>query len=244
MTGPARAARLGALGAAIGGVASLLALAGAATLAAVLVGLLRLGIPGERVVTLAPIGRWLPAILANATALVIAGAVAGALADVLHAEARSDARAWTTCLLAGLAWGQVLALTAEAGATPHGVMAFVVVASLAVGALAAVALWSPLVRAIHDAGSARGRGPARAARRIWAGGRRLASFVVGLLALVAGGPLLVVAVAVVVRAAMGQLPRDAWGGSAAACLGAMLSLGTSVLGLHWAGVPRRWPEQP
>ena len=218
MTGPARAARLGALGAAIGGVASLLALAGAATLAAVLVGLLRLGIPGERVVTLAPIGRWLPAILANAAALVIAGAVAGALADVLHAEARSDARAWTTCLLAGLTWGQVLALTAEAGAAPHGVMAFVglVVASLAVGALAAVALWSPLVRAIHDAGAVGAR----------------------------SGPLLVVAVAVVVRAAMGQLPRDAWGGSAAACLGAMLSLGTSVLGLHWAGVPRRWPEQP
>ena len=239
-----RALRLAGLGSLIGIVAALVAAVAGGLLVGVLAALIRAALPAEFTDPEKPLALWRAAVLSHTFGLAAAGTVAGACAALLRASGRVDWRAWASCLGAGLTWGYTSALVASTdprlGRT-HTAL-WLLVASLGVGALVALALWTPVVTAIAQSPSPSVRPAVVSARRIWAGARRLAAFIVALLAIVAAAPLAVVVVGVLVRAAMGQLPRVAWIPGAAACLATTLALAAAVLGLRLAGVPRRWPQ--
>ena len=111
---------------------------------------------------------------------------------------------------------------------------FVALVGLGLGALTWLTLWTPVVRAIQGAPGL--------PRMIWAGARRVAAFGVACVATFLAAPFLVVAVGAAVRGAMGELSPAGWRAGLAALAACAITLGTSLLGFHFAGVPRRWPR--
>ena len=233
-----RTIRLTSLGAAIGLVAGLLATLVGGVLVAVIAAIVRSVMPDASSGTHG-LSLWRAAGIYCTVSLTTAGIVAGALAAQLRASARADWRAWTTSLAAGLAWGAAATLAAHTEGESNRVQSTLglFAVSLGIGALVAVALWSPVVSAIA-AGRRRS-----AVRAVWAGARRVAAFTVGLLATFITAPLLVAAVGFLVRSAMGDLGRAAWGAALAILVATALAFGAAVLGLRLAGVPTRWPAR-
>ena len=238
-----RLLRLTALGSAIGLVAGVLILAAGALLLGSIAALWEIGAASaDGTFVTVPTG-WRATVAGFALAMIAAGATAGSLAAALRPGTRADGRAAAVCVGAAVVWIVVNFLVASAFAhdaverpviAPGAAIGALVIA-LVLGALLAIALWTPITIAMRAA-------PAGAGHRVWAAARRVSAFGVALIALVAAAPLLVVVLGAIVRAARGQLPRSAWGPVLVATAGSVLALGSSLLGLHWAGVPRHWPN--
>ena len=243
-TATSRSGRLIILGTVIGFIAAVLIVLATAILVAGIAALVRTSMPG-------PAEDWgqpenvRRAGLGLVGALTVSGAVAGFLAALTRATDLADRRALVTCLGAAASWAMVTlaiasstpSVSADAPPLVNTAIGLTIV-GLGGGALAAVALWPSVVRAVA---ARRNRGLVRSA---WAGARRVAAFGFALITILAAAPLLLFGLAGVLRGLMGDLPRSGWGAVAAMVVGSVVALGAGVLGLRMAGVPREWPSAP
>ena len=231
--------RLTAFGAGIGAAAGPLILVVAAPLIAIIASLWQSVTPGMEG-PYVPVVAWAPVAGSFGVAMIAAGATAGILVALLRPTSVADARSLTVCVGAALVWaltGSMVAALLPVAAPgppidPWGRAIGLLALARVVGGVTTAGIWA----SVHTAVVAETRGRWR---RVWAAARRVGAFGVALVALLVAAPLLVVVVGAGVRAAMGQFPREGWPLALTALTGAGLALATSVVGMRWAGVPRR-----